>query len=424
MNKYIKESIKYALRSNVTIMPFVRQIEKLYTLTEDELRIRNEKVFLNIFRRAIVKSKFYRKLYHEHGITIDTVKSLDDISRLPIIDKQMINKNPGLLLTVPRVFLSKSYTSGTTGMPLTVYNDYFSVLREQAYQYVFRKRREFKYGNRLVSLRGNLDRNLLKLKVNISNTLYLSSYKINEQTTEKYYGKIHSFEPVAIEGYPSSLYNLCCFLKERDLKLSIPVCFTSSETLFDFQRKLIEDVLNTEIFDYYGNTERTISLAECIDHRGYFSQPGYSISEFRNDNIITTSLINSSFPLIRYKVDDIVSLSGTPALINSELCIIDSIYGKAADNILTKDGTKIGRLFFTDVENMKLAQVIQHERGVITVNIVPDGIFSEKDKIKLLKNIDERIGLNNIDVNISIVDYSQIIYTKRNKFRQVISTVK
>jgi phenylacetate-CoA ligase len=423
MNKYLKETAKYALRSNVVITPFVRKVEKLYNLTQEELCSIDEKRFLEIFKKAINRSEFYKKLYYSHGIAENDVKSIADILKLPVIDKKMVNEDPKRLLTVPQVILSKSHTSGTTGAPLTVYNDYFSVLREQAYQYVFRKRRGFKYGNKLVSLRGHLGRNLLNLKVAISNILYLSSYQINSHTIEKYYREILAFEPTAIEGYPSSLYNMCCFFKGKNWKLSIPKCFTSSETLFDFQRKLIEDVLETEIYDYYGNTERTISLAECVDHRGYFSQPGYSINEFREDGIITTSLINSSFPLIRYKVDDTISLASVPTLLDSELCVVDSIYGRTEDTIIAKDGTKIGRLdhLFKGVENIKLAQIVQSEIGKIIINIVPDGIFSEQERSKLIVHIDERIGLDNINFTISMVDDLQIIYTERNKFRQVIS---
>ena len=426
MNKYFDETIKYALRSNLMIFPFVKKVKKLYKLAEDELFQVNNERFLKIFRKAIVKSDFYNKLYKDHGITLRDINSLADITKLPVIDKKMIQDNPDRLLTVPKFFTWESHTAGSTGTPLTVYWDYFSLLREQAYFYVYRRRRGFKYGNRLVSLRGHLNRVLRELKIGLSNTLYLSSYQINEQTIEYYYQRILTYKPVAIEGYPSSLYGLCCFIKDKNLHLSIPVCFTSSETLFDFQRKLIEDVLNTKIYDNYGNTERTIFLAECIDHRGYFSQPGYSINEFRDDCVITTSLINSSFPLIRYKVNDVVSLAASPKLIDSELCIVDFINGRTEDNIIAKDGSRIGNLYhlFKELKNVKLAQILQHARGIITINIVPDGIFSEEEKTKLITKIDERIGLDNIDFTIASIDSSQIIYTERNKFRQIVSTVQ
>jgi phenylacetate-CoA ligase len=423
MNTYVSETIKYALRSPLMIFPLVKQVEYLYSLPEEELYRHNERRFLKIFRHAITRSKFYRNLYQENKITIHDITSIKDISKLPVVDKKMINETPKQLLTVPFFGVWEAHTSGTTGAPLTVYEDYFSVLREQAYNYVFRNRRGFKDGERLVSLRGHLSRDLLKLFVHISNTLYLSSYQINKKTIKTYYREISAFKPTAIQGYPSSLYNMCLLFKEMNMKLSVPLCFTSSETLFDFQKKLIKETLNTQIYDYYGNTERTISLGECIDHDGYFCQPGYSINEFNADCIITTSLINTSFPLIRYKVDDIVSLNSAPHRNHSESNIVDSINGRVEDIIIAKDGSLIGRLnfLFKGVENIQLAQIIQKEKGKIIINIVPEKIFPESERKKLLTNIDQRIGLDNINVNLFLIDNSKIIYTQRNKFRQIIS---
>ncbi len=62
-------------------------------------------------------------------------------------------------------------------------------------------------------LRGNLGKKDTMMYVHISNTLYLSSYNINEQTVWAYYKGIEKRSPRAIEGYPSSLYNLALLLK-------------------------------------------------------------------------------------------------------------------------------------------------------------------------------------------------------------------
>jgi phenylacetate-CoA ligase len=423
MNLYIKETLKYILRSSVMIAYFVRHISKLYTLPESKLFEYNEKKFLKIFKKAIKKSRFYKKLYSDHNIDIDDIKSIKDIEKLPIIDRKIVKENGAMMLTVPRCFVWSGHTSGTTGFPLTVYADYFSILKEQAYQYVLRKNRGFKYGDRLVSLRGHLGHDLLKMRVHISNTLYLSSFQINEDTIHTYLNKIRNFNPIAIEGYPSFLYNLCFLLRKIDRKIFIPRCFTSSETLFDFQRELIKEYLNTEIYDYYGNTERTISLVECMDHRGYFSQPGYSINEFRNDCIVTTSLINASFPLIRYKVDDVVSITKNLSFSDSELCIVDSIEGRTGDTIIAKDGSFFSRsnYLFKNMDRIKIAQIIQHTKGEMRINIVPDGEFSESDRKKLTDNVHHWVGIDNMDFTICLVDDSEIIYTKRNKFRQIVS---
>lgn len=52
MNKYLKESIKYLLRSYPVIYPYVKEVERMYNMSHDELQGRNERVFLKIFRKA------------------------------------------------------------------------------------------------------------------------------------------------------------------------------------------------------------------------------------------------------------------------------------------------------------------------------------------------------------------------------------
>ena len=255
---YIKETLKYLLRSHLFVNRYVREIDAMYDMSPEELKERNEKRFLEIFRKAFSCSSYYRSLCQEHGVTTaDDVRCLEDIVKLPVLTKDMLKKHGKELLTRKEKRLIKNHTSGTTGTPLTVYQDWASVWREQAYFVCYRKRCGYNYGEPIVSLRGNLTRKEVSLKVHVSNTLYLSSYNINAQTAETYHRLIEKHHPKAIEGYPSSLYSLALVFRDKGLECHIPVAFTSSETMFDYQRKLIEQVFHTQIYDHYGTTERT-----------------------------------------------------------------------------------------------------------------------------------------------------------------------
>ena len=269
IKKYIIESFKYILRSQLFVNRYVKEIEALYQMSPNELRERNEKCFLELFNKAYDNSSFYQKLYSDAGINKEDIKSLEDIKKLPIITKDMIKAHAEEIRIAPKWKLIKNHTSGTTGTPLMVYEDWPSIWREQAYFYCYRKRCGYTYGQPIVSLRGNLEKKDLYLKVHISNTLYLSSYNINPQTTELYYNQIVKHNPVAIEGYPSSLYSLALMIRDKGLQLHIPVAFTSSESLLDYQRELIEKQFDTQIYDHYGTTERTIRLSESFNHNGY-----------------------------------------------------------------------------------------------------------------------------------------------------------
>lgn len=422
MNKYLKESIKYLLRSYPVIYPYVKEVERMYNMSHDELQGRNERVFLKIFRKAYTKSSFYHKLYTEAGVKLEDIKCLGDISKLPIVTKDMILHQSDTLLTTSKWKLLKNRTSGTTGTPLTVFEDWKSIWKEQAYFYCYRKRCGYIYGQPLVSLRGNLGKKDTMMYVHISNTLYLSSYNINEQTVGAYYKGIEKRSPQAIEGYPSSLYNLALLLKDKGLYCNIPVCFTSSENLLDFQRQLIEERFQTKIFDHYGTTERTIRISESIKHDGYFEDPGYSINEYLKDRVVSTSLINSAFPLIRYQSSDVVILKENT---KDERVSIDRIQGRSGNCIKGKDGSIYINAALTFIltysHNIRYAQFIQKKNGKVLLNIVPEAVFSSQNLDELKQMIDLKIGLSNLELEINLIKEQDLIYTTRNKYSYIIS---
>lgn len=421
IKKYLYETVKYALRSYPIIHPYIKEVEQLYAMSSEQLNQRNEKRFLEIFRRAYDKSPFYHKLYTDAGIKKEDITCLADIKKLPVITKDMVKQHADEMLTVPRWKVIAANTSGTTGTPLRVYESLSSVWRSQAYTYCSRRRDGFTYGQPIVSLRGNLDKTLTHLKVHISNTLYLSSYNINKSTVAVYYRLILGHNPVAIEGYPSSLYSLALLLKEADLELHIPVTFTSSETLLDYQRKLIEEQLGTEIYDRYGMTERTIYLLEAHNHNGYYEAPGYSINEYLEDGEICTSLVNEAFPMIRYRSNDVMEMM--EAAEENPQIVVKRVEGRKEDFLRCKDGSRIMRLdfLFKGVKHVKMSQLVQDEKGILEVCVVPESDFDGEDRKRIEHNLIARVGAGNIDYRIKLITEKEIRYTSRGKFKYLIN---
>lgn len=428
--KYIKESLKYLLRSSFFINKYVEEIDALYEMTPMELKMRNEKRFLEIFNKVFTSSAYYRNLCKSVGVTsIDDIKHIEDIVKLPILTKDMLKKHGKELLTCKEKGLIKNHTSGTTGTPLTVFQDWKSVWKEQAYFVCYRKRCGYNYGEPMVSLRGNLTRDEIYLKIHVSNTLFLSSYNINSKTAETYHRLIEKHHPKAIEGYPSSLYSLALVFRDKGFECHIPVAFTSSETLFDYQRKLIEEVFHTQVFDHYGTTERTIRLEESLDHNGYFEDPGYGIEEYYDDHIISTSLINDVFPLIRYKTDDrIVLKEGVNKSLQGfidEASGIERIVGRTDDILVCKDRSMVTRVdFIEEGEHIKACQWIQNEKGKLEIRIVPDEGFTNKDVDFVIEETLKRCGHGNMDITTKVCSMDEMIFSKRGKFKLIVNNLQ
>jgi len=98
----------------------------LETLNREAIKELQLKKFKRIFRWAYDHSRFHRALYKKAGITPDDIRSLDDISRVPTVEKDMMRdiqrKDPfpyGDALCVPLEEVAEfRQTSGTTGQPV------------------------------------------------------------------------------------------------------------------------------------------------------------------------------------------------------------------------------------------------------------------------------------------------------------------
>ena len=430
MNHSIKESLKYCLRSYPLIHSYVREIEGMYAMEAAELKKRNEQRFLDILHQAYKKSKFYQRLYNQAHVDINRIKGLEDINRLPIVTKDMVKQFGDDMTTCHRWKLIRNHTSGTTGSQLNVWEDWESIWREQASLFCYRRRCGFRYGqDTLASLRGTLDKKDLSLWVQVSRTLFLSSYHLRPDTAAQYADAIRKRKPKAIEGFPSSLYALACNIEAQGLHVEIPICFTSSENMLDWMRRKIETVFHTKVYDHYGLTERTIQLFESSDHTGYFESPGYSINEYHDDCTITTSLINKSFPLIRYRISDVMDINDkiTPRPEDPVTTpTIKEVKGRAMLFISGKDGTLYSDSALTfilkDCESAKYTQFVQHEDGHVDMNIVTfTGHLPPNDRQRIMDLLNQTIGLDNIDIRINEIPETELIYTSRGKFSLVVN---
>ncbi|MEK6480843.1 hypothetical protein WJR50_25095 [Catalinimonas sp. 4WD22] len=416
MKKLAHFFVRNILKNNPLFWYRLHRLKSLYELEQEKLLTLQNETFLKLLKYAYSNSAFYKSYYQQYGLDIKTIKDISDINKLPVVTKDHIRKHAEVILTGPKSFQKVAYTSGTSGSPLKVYRSYSSVIEEEAY--IWRHRENFGHtiGAKSVALRADLDRDTFVALDPFSNTKQLSSYRLSERTVENYYEEIASFSPNAIYAFPSSVEILANFLSEKNKSLHVPLIFTSSETLYEFQREKIQKVFNARIVDWYGNAERTIALEE--NQEGTYDELKlYSVNEYNDDHVITTSLINFSFPLIRYHVNDVLIADNSTGKVSQ-------IIGRVDDAIELPDGTKVVRLgvVFKGMDEINFAQIIQNNRNELQINVVPAKSFNDDAKLKILKKMKLFVGYQ-LDIKISVVDESQIIKTERGKYKLVINNL-
>lgn len=414
MIKKIKSILEFNLKHNYFLNKKIKEIDGFYNADRaDDLK---NKSFLNLFKIAS-KNGFYKKLYEDHGINFSRIKNYEDLEILPKISKLDVRNNTHLIKEKP--FLIKGYTSGTSGSPLVIYRDLKAIINENAYVSWYRMQSGLQPNDIKISIRGDLEKKELFYYDSVSKTLHISSFNLNETTFNEVFNKIELFKPKALIGYPSSLTTLASLAINNNKKINIPLSFTSSETLYKHQEDLILEAFNSKIFDWYGNSERTISLYR-FDHK-YYEPLLYSINNYKADSILTTSLINDAFPLINYEVNDVVKTSGNYSETRKSI-VIDKILGRIENYLILPDGSKIGSaalsLIFKDMDitNSQIVQV--NNTNNMIFNIVVGKSYTNNKILK--KRIIQKLGAD-INIEINKITNEQIIYTDSGKYNLVIT---
>ena len=261
---------------------------------------------------------------------------------------------------------------------------------------------------------------------------HFSTFHLSESNLRYYHEKLRYIRPIQIRGFPSAVYTLALFMQKRKLGGVTPKAIvTSAETLFPYQREVIERVFGCRIYDEFGANEMSIFATQC-EEGNYHVNSEYSVVEFApgpsgDDGTpewlpICTSLINLSMPLIRYRMSDLVVRRNglCPCGRNGQL--LSSISGREDDYILTPDGRKVGHLCaFMKSAPVRELQVVQETADKLRLRIVPvSWQRSEEAAAAAVKAISERIG-NRMSVVPELVN--SIERTAGGKFRAVISKV-
>lgn len=240
---------------------------------------------------------------------------------------------------------------------------------------------------------------------------------------------LKKYKITAIEAYPSSLYALAKYLLVGNKRFPLKACLTTSETLVDEQRAIIEEAFQCKVFDYYGMAERVAAIHTCEKHN-YHIVPEYSLVEFvesdqlnpGNFELLGTSLSNLAMPLIRYRVGDVIRPGNRTCECGRQYPVVERIVGRTDDYVVTPSGKLIGRLdhIFKGIDNVIEAQIYQPSVENLVLRVVPDPTFSARDKDRIIAKLRDRVGEK---MNFTVEQVESIERGSSGKLKSVLSEV-
>lgn len=412
-----------------------------YALSSQEI----QQLQLCLLKEALQHAKNTVPYYinHFNDLPVNEITLENFTSYIPVIDKnvlrqrsnEFVSNDPGLgkIITIN--------TSGTTGTPLNIRTNIEAMQTNYAFFARMLHIAGVEIGQPSVTFAGRIFISENKKHVPfwrknyfMNNTLF-SSYDISAATIPYYIAELERLNVAFIDSYPSAIYEIANFINTNNITHTIQptAIITSSETLLDYQRQEIETAFSTKVYDHYGCAEMAALFTQC-KYGKYHINSDFSIVEILDDNdlpvkendsgnLVCTSFINKSMPLIRYKIGDNATYTTEKCQCGCNFPIIKSLEGRTDDLILTVDGNKVGRLdpVFKGLSGIKETQIIQEEISQLRVILVVSSDFNNADEQKLSDNLKLRVGK---DMKIRFEYTDKIPKTKSGKFKSVVSHLR
>lgn len=427
MFKYIYKIGQYLRNPSISKhFYFLKKTEKWTINQLEEYQLEKLK---EIIKLAYNHSVFYREFYDKNGVDIQEIKTLSDITKLPVFTKKHLLENTKNIQTdLQFKKLYKANTSGSSGTSLAFYReesaDSFnraSILRGYSWYNV-------KYWDRNGYFWGYSYSFMQKIKTKLLDFLQ-NRFRIFDYSDKEFSSFIKKLSKAEyIHGYSSMIYRTAKIINERGVVFTnkLKMVKGTSEKIFEKYQTEVQKAFNLKMVSEYGATESGIIAFECPKGNMHINMEGVLVEEVDKE-IIITNLQMQSFPIIRYKLGDYVTLAKKEKKCSCgmEHYIIEEITGRIGEDIIGKKSIYPSLVIYYifknlhNQHNLKLTyQVVQEKEGYLLFKVEEE--LEESDRIVLLNEIKKYF-----DSDIEcIIDDKQNLQSSDKKMKSFISAIK
>lgn len=359
-----------------------------------------KKKLVSIVKYAYENIPFYNRKFKAAGFKPYDIMSSADFTKIPLTTKSEIQASPLGDVVSPQTDFGKCIkrtTSGSTGIPLTMYVSREGCTYDSVVWYRTLIENGLRVSDKIAFLRNPRD---LPKKESWLNRIGLTRrrYISTSCPSEMQLSFLKKFRPDVIRSTPSALELLAMEHKHGVAEINPRLIFTGAE-LVDYEtRKLIHDSYNADVFDNYASEEFSLMAWECKEHSSYhinsdnvlleLIDEDETVSSGERGEIVCTSLNNYAMPLIRYRIGDIGVFSQELCSCGVTLPLMKCVEGRKDDFLITSDMKLVGPLArqifdhsFRNIEGMMQYRVIQEKRDKLTIQLVVRDSPRSNDKV-------------------------------------------
>lgn len=357
---------------------------------------------------------YYRRVFREAGLDPARVRSLEDLRRLPPLQRETLAERfEDLRSDRPRASSRPRATGGSTGRMARFLVDERDLLERSAHLYRNLSWFGWRLGDRLAFLWGSdVDsrehRGLAGgARDTLAGVLWLDAFSVREDRLGDHLDRLESFAPRVLIGYPSSLHLLASHALASGRRLRLEGVQTSAEVLSPRVRRDLEEVFGAKVLDRYGCREIGIAAHECPSG-GMHVNAEAVVMECVEGEVLLTSLNNYAMPLIRYRNEDLAEMDEGTCRCGRGLPLVRAIRGRISDVLRTPGGRLVHGEFFTHLLYEERAvsrfQVVQTAPDRLEIRVVADAGFDEAARARVGRAIREHADATFVVSWISVPD--------------------
>lgn len=382
-----------------------------YQSPEDQRKLQEQKL-AELLRYVGGSSPFYMELFRKHGMDPSSIRTLEDLKKIPTTSKDDLQQRNWDFLCVDRSAIADyASTSGTLGSPVTIaltaadldrlaFNEYASFVcaggtAEDVYQLMLTLDRQFMAGIAYYS-------GLRKLGAGI--------IRLGPGTPAMQWDNIRRLNPTAVVAVPSILVKFIDYAQEQGIDVNATsvkkaICIgeniRNSDFVLNTLGKKIAASWAIDLYSTYASTEMQTAFTECKAGKGGHQQPelvivelldeeGRDVADGQPGEVTVTTLDVQGMPLLRYRTGDICIRHSEPCSCGRNSIRLSPVLGRKKQMIKLKGTTLYPPALFdllNDIREIRdyVAEVSTSEMGTddVLLYIFPNGLNDQNDqKIK------------------------------------------
>ena len=390
----------------------------------DQIKTLQERKLRELLEYVAQHSPFYKELLAREHIATGSIRTLEDLPRIPTTNKSDLQTRNNDFLCVPREKIAEyTATSGTLGSPVTIAltdgdlarlaeNEYNSFVcadgsAAETYQLMLTLDRQFMAG---IAYYSGLRR------------LGAAVIRVGPGVPALQWETIQRLKPTTLVVVPSFLLKLIRYANDRHIDLGSSsvkkaICIGENIRNQDFSlnilgRKITES-WDIKLYSTYASTEMQTAFTECGAGKGGHLQPELLIVELLDEHdqpvtpgtpgeVTITTLGIEGMPLLRYKTGDICTWSDDPCSCGRRTLRLSPIIGRRQQMIKYKGTTLYPPALFDLLGEMEdvldfAVEVYSNEVGLdeVLLHIVPAfGNVSEEGDHRIRAYLQARLRVS------------------------------